>query len=159
LQPLTASEQVRSERVDQKASEKCRQRSYQVENRKASTTSALPSPLSFPFRAHPFSNRFSDYIPPSTGWEMSEVISTLVTFALTMLKPGGRLVFFLPTDNAECAFSSLLRLFCMSPASPVQTQFSLGEETVLMFSSLLPFSSSFFFSMQTRTSTSPPHQA
>lgn len=30
-----------------------------------------------------------------------QVISTLVTFALTMLKPGGRLVFFLPTDNAE----------------------------------------------------------
>lgn len=31
---------------------------------------------------------------------MEEVISTLVTFSLYLLRPGGRLVFFLPTDNA-----------------------------------------------------------
>lgn len=45
--------------------------------------------------------RFHDYVPPSVGWPMEEVISTLVTFALYLLRPGGRLVFFLPTDNAE----------------------------------------------------------
>ncbi|GAA6029717.1 hypothetical protein JCM8097_001017 [Rhodosporidiobolus ruineniae] len=44
---------------------------------------------------------FHDYVPPSVGWPMEEVISTLVTFSLYLLKPGGRLVFFLPTDNAE----------------------------------------------------------
>ncbi|GAA6016352.1 hypothetical protein JCM10207_003834 [Rhodosporidiobolus poonsookiae] len=48
-------------------------------------------------------HQFHDYVPPSVGWPMEEVISTLVTFALYLLKPGGRLVFFLPTDNAEYA--------------------------------------------------------
>ncbi|GEM08499.1 RNA methylase [Rhodotorula toruloides] len=43
---------------------------------------------------------FPDYVPPSVGWPMEEVISTLVTFSLYLLRPGGRLVFFLPTDNA-----------------------------------------------------------
>lgn len=32
---------------------------------------------------------------------MTDVISTLVTFALFFLKPHGRLVFFLPTNNEE----------------------------------------------------------
>lgn len=31
---------------------------------------------------------------------MEEVISTLITYALYLLRPGGRLVFFLPTDSA-----------------------------------------------------------
>lgn len=44
-----------------------------------------------------------DYIPPTHPWEMVEVIHSLVTFSLYLLKPGGRLVFFLPTDNAEYA--------------------------------------------------------
>lgn len=32
---------------------------------------------------------------------MEDVISTLVTYALYLLRPGGRLVFFLPTSNAD----------------------------------------------------------
>lgn len=44
--------------------------------------------------------RFHDYVPPSVGWPMEEVISTLITYALYLLRPGGRLVFFLPTDSA-----------------------------------------------------------
>lgn len=32
---------------------------------------------------------------------MTSVISSLCTFALYLLKPSGRLVFFLPTDNEE----------------------------------------------------------
>ncbi|GAA5990901.1 hypothetical protein JCM11641_002876 [Rhodosporidiobolus odoratus] len=48
-----------------------------------------------------FHHQFADYVPPSVGWPMEEVISTLVTYSLYLLKPGGRLVFFLPTDNAE----------------------------------------------------------
>ncbi|GAA5889952.1 hypothetical protein JCM8208_001178 [Rhodotorula glutinis] len=42
-----------------------------------------------------------DYVPPSVGWPMEDVISTLVTYALYLLRPGGRLVFFLPTSNAD----------------------------------------------------------
>ncbi|CEQ43013.1 SPOSA6832_04905 [Sporobolomyces salmonicolor] len=48
-----------------------------------------------------YHHQFADYVPPSVGWPMEEVISTLVTFSLYMLKPGGRLVFFLPTNEAE----------------------------------------------------------
>lgn len=42
-----------------------------------------------------------NYVPPQIGWEMTSVISSLCTFALYLLKPSGRLVFFLPTDNEE----------------------------------------------------------
>lgn len=45
--------------------------------------------------------RFPGYVPPSVPWEMTEVINTLITYSLYLLKPGGRLVFFLPTDNAD----------------------------------------------------------
>jgi tRNA (guanine10-N2)-methyltransferase len=48
----------------------------------------------------PCRSRFHDYVPPSVGWPMEEVISTLITYALYLLRPGGRLVFFLPTDSA-----------------------------------------------------------
>ena len=45
--------------------------------------------------------RFPDYVPPSVPWEMTEVINSLITYSLYLLKPGGRLVFFLPTDNVS----------------------------------------------------------
>lgn len=45
--------------------------------------------------------RFPDYVPPSVPWEMTEVINNLITYSLYLLKPGGRLVFFLPTDNVS----------------------------------------------------------
>ncbi|KAK4055764.1 hypothetical protein OIV83_000311 [Microbotryomycetes sp. JL201] len=47
------------------------------------------------------SHQFLDYVPPSVPWEMSSVITSLVSYALYLLKPGGRLVFFLPTNNEE----------------------------------------------------------
>lgn len=54
-----------------------------------------------PFFSSALSLRLPDYVPPSTPWEMTEVIATLVTFALYVLKPQGRLVFFLPTNSEE----------------------------------------------------------
>ncbi|SCV70748.1 BQ2448_3510 [Microbotryum intermedium] len=45
--------------------------------------------------------RLPEYVPPSVPWEMTQVIQTLVTYSLHLLKPGGRLVFFLPTNNEE----------------------------------------------------------
>ncbi|GAA5892801.1 tRNA (guanine-N2-)-methyltransferase [Sporobolomyces salmoneus] len=48
-----------------------------------------------------FHHQFDDYVPPSVGWPMEEVITTLITFSLYLLKPGGRLVFFLPTNESE----------------------------------------------------------
>ncbi|GAA6052254.1 hypothetical protein JCM3770_007402 [Rhodotorula araucariae] len=51
--------------------------------------------------AEGFHHQLEDYVPPSVGWPMEEVISTLITFALFLLRPGGRLVFFLPTSNAD----------------------------------------------------------
>lgn len=61
------------------------------------------SPLPLDSHLTNATRRLPDYIPPSRPWEMSSVIETLITFSLYMLKPGGRLVFFLPTDNAEYA--------------------------------------------------------
>lgn len=43
----------------------------------------------------------ADYSVPQRPWEMTEVIYSLITFARYMLKPCGRLVFFLPTENAQ----------------------------------------------------------
>lgn len=77
--------------------------SFPVANLKGSPTSTprlrtllwtLPTHLSL-------RSRMPDYVPPSYPWEMTQVISSLITFSLYLLKPGGRLVFFLPTDNAE----------------------------------------------------------
>ncbi|KAL8286665.1 hypothetical protein RQP46_004193 [Phenoliferia psychrophenolica] len=48
-------------------------------------------------------HKMEDYVPPTHPWEMEDVIRSLITFSLYLLKPGGRLVFFLPTDNAEYA--------------------------------------------------------
>lgn len=42
-----------------------------------------------------------DYHPPTTPWEMSSVITNLLTLSLYLLKPEGRLSFFLPSDNAD----------------------------------------------------------
>lgn len=43
----------------------------------------------------------SPYVPPTKPYEMSELVSDLVIFARYMLKPGGRVVFFLPTVSDE----------------------------------------------------------
>lgn len=54
----------------------------------------------------PLFHRFVDYVPPSIPWEMTEVINTLITYSLYLLKPGGRLVFFLPTDNVSLTLAT-----------------------------------------------------
>ena len=41
------------------------------------------------------------YIPPTKPYELSELVSDLVLFSRAMLKPQGRLVFFLPTVTDE----------------------------------------------------------
>lgn len=41
------------------------------------------------------------YIPPTKPYELSHLISDLVVFARYLLRPGGRLVFFLPTVTDE----------------------------------------------------------
>ena len=41
------------------------------------------------------------YIPPTKPYELSELVSDLVLFSRAMLKPRGRLVFFLPTVTEE----------------------------------------------------------
>ncbi|KAG0139522.1 hypothetical protein CROQUDRAFT_446930 [Cronartium quercuum f. sp. fusiforme G11] len=44
-----------------------------------------------------WSHEKPDYIPPSRPWEMSEVLEGLLEFSVRMLKPKGRLVYWLPT--------------------------------------------------------------
>jgi len=41
------------------------------------------------------------YIPPTKPYELSELVLDLVLFSRAMLKPQGRLVFFLPTVTEE----------------------------------------------------------
>lgn len=43
------------------------------------------------------------YIPPTKAYELSSLAVDLVLLARYMLKPGGRLVFFLPTVTEEYA--------------------------------------------------------
>lgn len=54
--------------------------------------------------------RLPDYVPPSIPWEMTEVITSLMTFALFLLRPGGRLVFFLPTEAAKYSDDDIPRI-------------------------------------------------
>ncbi|EFP74835.2 uncharacterized protein PGTG_01428 [Puccinia graminis f. sp. tritici CRL 75-36-700-3] len=48
-----------------------------------------------------WSHEKPDYVPPSKPWEMSEVLEGLLEFALRMLKPNGRLVYWLPTASQD----------------------------------------------------------
>lgn len=41
------------------------------------------------------------YIPPTKPYELSELAADLVQLSRYLLKPGGRLVFFLPTVTEE----------------------------------------------------------
>ncbi|EJD52503.1 tRNA guanosine-2'-O-methyltransferase [Auricularia subglabra TFB-10046 SS5] len=50
-----------------------------------------------------YSHVKSDYIPPTRPYELADLALDLVKFARWMLKPGGRLVFFLPTVTDEYA--------------------------------------------------------
>ncbi|KAH8925014.1 tRNA guanosine-2'-O-methyltransferase [Atractiella rhizophila] len=48
-----------------------------------------------------YSHRMPDYLPPMQAFEMSEVLTTLLSLSHRLLKPGGRLVYFLPTVETE----------------------------------------------------------
>ena len=52
------------------------------------------------------------YIPPTQPYELSSLISDLVRYARFMLKPGGRLVFFLPTVTDEYTEVDVYTMLC-----------------------------------------------
>lgn len=52
------------------------------------------------------------YIPPTQPYELSALASDLVTLSRYLLKPGGRLVFFLPTVTDEYAEVDIVTMLC-----------------------------------------------
>ncbi|KAH6913799.1 RNA methylase [Coprinopsis sp. MPI-PUGE-AT-0042] len=52
------------------------------------------------------------YIPPTKPYELSDLVEDLVVFARYMLKPNGRLVFFLPTVNDEYEEVDIHTMLC-----------------------------------------------
>lgn len=52
------------------------------------------------------------YIPPTRPYELSNLASDLVILARYLLKPGGRLVFFLPTVTDEYEEVDLHSMLC-----------------------------------------------
>ena len=59
------------------------------------------SVFSFSLTSDPCSRSDQQYVPPTKPYELSELVSDLVLFSRAMLKPQGRLVFFLPTVTEE----------------------------------------------------------
>lgn len=52
------------------------------------------------------------YVPPTKPYELSELVSDLVLFSRAMLKPQGRLVFFLPTVTEEYEEIDIEAMMC-----------------------------------------------
>ena len=52
------------------------------------------------------------YVPPTKPYELSELVSDLVLFSRAMLKPQGRLVFFLPTVTEEYEEIDINTMMC-----------------------------------------------
>lgn len=52
------------------------------------------------------------YIPPTKPYELSQLVTDLVLFARYLLKPGGRLVFFLPTVSDEYEEIDIQTMLC-----------------------------------------------
>ena len=52
------------------------------------------------------------YIPPTQPYELSELVSDLLLLSRYLLKPGGRLVFFLPTVTDEYADIDIESMLC-----------------------------------------------
>ncbi|EGO00079.1 hypothetical protein SERLA73DRAFT_21340, partial [Serpula lacrymans var. lacrymans S7.3] len=52
------------------------------------------------------------YIPPTRPYELSDLVSDLVLLARYLLKPGGRLVFFLPTVTDEYEEVDIYTMLC-----------------------------------------------
>lgn len=57
-------------------------------------------------RAHT-NDRRPDYLPPTKPYHLSELIDDLLTYASALLRPGGRLVFWLPTMNEDDAETTI----------------------------------------------------
>jgi len=52
------------------------------------------------------------YIPPTKPYELSALATDLILFARYMLRPSGRLVFFLPTVNEDYAEIDIHAMMC-----------------------------------------------
>jgi len=52
------------------------------------------------------------YIPPTKPYELSQLVTDLILFARYLLKPGGRLVFFLPTVTDEYEEIDIHTMLC-----------------------------------------------
>jgi tRNA (guanine10-N2)-methyltransferase len=65
-------------------------------------------------QTHPLSNYRDDqpYIPPTRPYELSHLAADLVILARYLLKPGGRLVFFLPTVTEEYEEVDVSTMIC-----------------------------------------------
>ncbi|KAJ7462237.1 tRNA guanosine-2'-O-methyltransferase [Mycena galericulata] len=57
-------------------------------------------------------NKFEPYIPPTKPYELSLLAADLVVLARYLLKPGGRLVFFLPTVNEQYEEVDIQSMLC-----------------------------------------------
>lgn len=52
------------------------------------------------------------YLPPTQPYELSSLVFDLVRYARYVLKPGGRLVFFLPTVTEEYTEVDVFTMLC-----------------------------------------------
>ncbi|EJD03356.1 RNA methylase [Fomitiporia mediterranea MF3/22] len=74
-----------------------------------------------------------EYVPPKHAYELSELVSDLVQFARYLLRPNGRLVFFLPTVTDEYAEVDVYSMLCEGMevvANSVQSFGSWGRRLI-----------------------------
>lgn len=71
-----------------------------------------------PYRSHSFymllliKPSLLQYLPPTQPYELSSLVFDLVRYARYVLKPGGRLVFFLPTVTEEYTEVDVFAMLC-----------------------------------------------
>ena len=65
-----------------------------------------------PFETHVAHRDDQPYVPPTKPYELSELARDLVLLARYMLKPRGRLVFFLPTVTEEYEELDVQAMLC-----------------------------------------------
>jgi len=58
------------------------------------------------------SKALTQYLPPTQPYELSSLVFDLVRYARYLLKPGGRLVFFLPTVTEEYTEVDVFTMLC-----------------------------------------------
>jgi len=59
-----------------------------------------------------FIRRLLDYVPPTKPYELSHLVQDLVCLARYLLKPSGRLVFFLPTATDDYEDVDVNNMLC-----------------------------------------------